>query len=231
MSSRLAALALCAPALLLAACDPAANRGIESVHQPVVSRSDHVLDLATTPYGLAEGEGRRLAGWMASLAPGYGDRIAVEDPSGATGARAQIASAVARYGLLLADTAPVTREPVAPGTLRVIVTRATASVPTCPRADAYGAYTLDAHTAANHGCAINSNLAAMVAQPEDLIHGQASDGLADPANVARAINTYRGAAPGAQGQLAGDGGGGGAGGSLAGGSGGGLGVGATEAGN
>lgn len=229
MLSRLAALALCAPALLLAACAPDANRGIESVHQPVVSRSDHVLDLSTTPYGLAEGEGGRLAGWMASLAPGYGDRIAVEDPSGATGARAQIASAVARYGLLLADTAPVTPEPVAPGTVRVIVTRATASVPTCPRADAYGAYTLDAHTAANHGCAINSNLAAMIARPEDLIHGQASDGLADPVNAARAINTYRGAAPGAQGRAAGFGGG--ASGSLAGGSGGGVDGGASEAGN
>ncbi|MCC2976887.1 CpaD family pilus assembly protein [Sphingomonas sp. PL-96] len=195
MSSRLAVLALCAPALLLTACNPRASRGIESVHQPVVSRTDYVLDLGTTPYGLAEGEAGRLAGWMASLAPGYGDRIAVEDPSRSTGARTQVASTVARYGLLLADTTATSRDAVAPGTLRVVVTRASASVPTCPQVDAYGAYTFDSHTAANHGCAINSNLAAMVANPEHLIHGQPGTGLADPRNAARAIAAYRRAAP------------------------------------
>jgi pilus assembly protein CpaD len=194
MSSRLAVLALCAPALLLTACNPQASRGIESVHQPVVSRNDYVLDLGTTPYGLAEGEAGRLAGWMASLAPGYGDRIAVEDPSGSASARAQVASAVARYGLLLADTAAASQD-VTPGTLRVVVSRASASVPTCPQVDAYGAYTFDSHTAANHGCAINSNLAAMVADPEHLIHGQPGSGLADPRNAARAIIAYRRAAP------------------------------------
>ena len=61
--------------------------------------------------------------------------------------------------------------------------------------DAYGAYTFDSHTAANHGCAINSNLAAMVADPEHLIHGQPGTGLADPRNAARAISAYRRAAP------------------------------------
>ena len=79
MYSRLAALALC----LLAACDPNAHRGLESVNQPVVTRSDYAVELATTPYGLSEGEAGRLAGWMAALKPGYGDRIAVEDPPGA----------------------------------------------------------------------------------------------------------------------------------------------------
>jgi pilus assembly protein CpaD len=232
MYSRLAAMALCAPALLLAACDPNANRGIESVHQPVVSRNDYAVDLATTPYGLGEGEAGRLAGWMAALKPGYGDRVAVEDPSGSTGARAQVASEVARYGLLLADTAPLTQGDVAPGTLRVVVTRASASVPSCPRGDPYEAYTQDAHTGSNYGCAINSNLAAMIARPEDLVHGQTGTGIADPVNVAKAINAYRGAAPtgggGTQAQSVASGSATGGGQSGSSGSGGGLGAGTSE---
>jgi pilus assembly protein CpaD len=111
-----------------------------------------------------------------------------------------------------------------------VVTRASASVPTCPRGDPYEAYTQDAHTGSNYGCAINSNLAAMIARPEDLIHGQAGTGIADPVNAAKAISAYRGAAPsgggGTQGQstASGSGSAGGMGGS---GSGGGLGAGTS----
>ncbi|MFZ3484043.1 CpaD family pilus assembly lipoprotein [Sphingomonas sp. 3-13AW] len=191
MYSRLAVVAWSAPALLLAACDPGANRGIESVHQPVVSHSEYAVDLAMTPYGLGEGEAGRLASWMANLRPGYGDRIAVEDPSGSTGARRQVASEAARYGLLLADTASATDGGVAPGTLRVVVTRGFASVPSCPQTDRYEPHTMDAHTASNHGCAINSNLAAMVARPDDLVHGQAGTGIADPVNATKAVEAYR----------------------------------------
>jgi pilus assembly protein CpaD len=238
MYSRLAAVALAAPALLLAACDPNANRGIESVHQPVVSHNDYAVDLMTTPYGLGEGEAGRLAGWMATLRPAYGDRVAVEDPSGATGARAQVASELARYGLLLADSAPATQGGVAPGTLRVVITRASASVPNCPQMDRYEPYTADAHTASNYGCAINSNLAAMIARPDDLIHGQTGTGIADPVNAAKAIDAYRGAAASGGTQAGSAGGGGGSstaggmggmgGGGMGGGSGGGLGSSTTS---
>ena len=220
MYSRLAAVALCAPALLLAACDPNANRGVESVNQPVVSRSDYAVELATTAYGLSDGEAARLSGWMAALKPGYGDRIAIEDPTGATGARAQVAAEAARYGLLLADTAPPAQGGVAPGMLRVVLTRASASVPTCPLSDSANAYTFDSHTHPNYGCAVNSNLAAMVAQPEDLIHGQAGTGITDPVNATRAIQAYRGAAPSGAGGSGNQGTGGG---NTTGGAGGGLG--------
>lgn len=194
MYSRLTAVAMFAPALLLAACDPAVNRGVESAHQPVVSRNDYVVDLATTPYGLAEGEAGRLGGWMAALRLGYGDRVSVDDPSGATSGRAQVAAEAARYGLLLADGGASSHGEVAPGTLRVVVTRATASVPGCPQGDPYEAYTFDSHTASNYGCAINTNLAAMVADPEDLVRGRSGSGTADPATAAKAIAAYRGAA-------------------------------------
>ena len=46
-----------------------------------------------------------------------------------------------------------------------------------------------------YGCAVNSNLAAMVANPEDLLEGQKGTGETVVATGTRAIQTYREAAP------------------------------------
>ena len=49
--------------LLLAGCGGmAANPGVESVHQPVVEKTNYVLDVTTGPGGLSLPEQRRLAG-------------------------------------------------------------------------------------------------------------------------------------------------------------------------
>jgi pilus assembly protein CpaD len=184
-------LALTVPALLLAGCGTR-NTGIESVHQPVVQRSDYSFDLATGVDGLAPGEAQRLAGWMASLQLGYGDRVAID--GGATGdaeVRDDIAGEAARFGLLVSDEAPVGDAPVAPGTARVIVSRMTASVPGCPDHSRVSGLDLEGHTSSNYGCAINSNLAAMVANPSDLVRGQEGAASSDPAVAYKAIDTLR----------------------------------------
>jgi len=46
-------------------------------------------------------------------------------------------------------------------------------------------------TATNYGCATNSNLASMIADPNDLVLGQAGSGLADIRDAARAVEGYR----------------------------------------
>ena len=85
-----------APALLLGACGGTQNRGLESVHQPVVTRTDYVFDVNTNGSSLAPGEHSRLAGWMASLRLGYGDRVSIDDPSPyGSGARAEVAAEIA----------------------------------------------------------------------------------------------------------------------------------------
>ncbi|RYE75122.1 MAG: pilus assembly protein CpaD, partial [Oxalobacteraceae bacterium] len=130
MSARFMPLLL-APALLLSACGTY-NGGVESANQPVVQRNDYVLDLQTEGYGLAPGESQRLAGWMQAMRPGYGDHISVDDGAdGATG-RDDVAAEANRYGLLLDSRAPVTMGQIAPGTVRVVITRMTAGVPGCP---------------------------------------------------------------------------------------------------
>jgi pilus assembly protein CpaD len=47
----------------------------------------------------------------------------------------------------------------------------------------------------NYGCAVNSNLAAMIANPEDLVHGREGASVTDTVTAARAIEMYRATPP------------------------------------
>jgi pilus assembly protein CpaD len=188
-------LASLAPALLLGGCSGTLNRGLESVHQPVVSRSDYVFDVASTGNGLAPGENERLSGWMAALRIGYGDRIAVDDPTGGSGAREDVALQAARYGLLLAEEAPATAGQIAPGTIRVVVSRMKATVPGCPDYTHMAQPEFNSNTSSNFGCATNASLAAMVANPADLVRGQPGTEGGNAATSYKAIDAYRKAAP------------------------------------
>lgn len=186
-----------APALVLGACSTGTkNRGLESVHQPVVSRTDFVFDVSTSGNSLAPGEARRLSGWMQSLRLGYGDRVAIDDPNPyGNGIRDDIQSQIAPYGLLLSDDAPITGAPVQPGMVRVVVIRMKAVVPGCPDYSRVSQPEFESNTSSNQGCATNSNLAAMIANPADLVRGQPGAEVTDPATATKAIDAFRKAAP------------------------------------
>lgn len=185
---------LLVPAALLSACGTY-NGGVESVYQPVVQRNDYVFDVQTAGYALAPGESRRLGDWLASMELRYGDRIAIDDGGRGSAARDEIAAQASRYGLLLSDQVPVTVGQIAPGTVRVVVTRTTASVPGCPDYSRVYQPDFSASTSSNYGCATNSNLAAMIADPADLVRGAPGSPLTDSNTAAKAVNAYRRAAP------------------------------------
>ncbi|WP_198162107.1 CpaD family pilus assembly lipoprotein [Sphingomonas sp. TDK1] len=188
------ALALLAPALLLAGC-AGYNGGLDSVHQPVVSRQDLTLDLQAEGGHLAPGEDKRLAEWMGAMNLHYGDRLAIDDGGDGATARAEVAAAAGRYGLMLADRAPATGRPSDSGMVRVVLTRASAAVPGCPDYSHPSGMTADASTSSNFGCATASNLAAMVADPADLVRGAPGAPTADPQTMTKAIGAYRAAMP------------------------------------
>ncbi|GGB16327.1 pilus biogenesis lipoprotein CpaD [Sphingomonas metalli] len=184
------------PAVMLAGCAGTTNRGVESVHQPVVNRTDYALDLSAPGGRLAPGEQQRLSGWLTGLRVGYGDRVSVDDPQGyGAAARDAVAGVIAGYGLLLADEAPPSASPVSPEAVRVIVSRMRASVPGCADWSRDSSSDLDQNTSSNYGCATNSNLAAMIANPADLIRGSGATGVADPAIVYKTVDSFRKAAP------------------------------------
>jgi pilus assembly protein CpaD len=181
-----------APALLLGACGGTLNRSLDSVHQPVVTKTDYAFDVATNGSRLAPGEEKRLAGWMASLRLGYGDHVAIDDPHPyGSGVHDTVAAQVAQYGLLLSDDAPVTSAPVPPGTVRIVISRMKASVPGCPDYTRQDKPEFNSNTSSNLGCAINSNLAAMVANPADLVRGQPGADSNDNISSSKAIDSYR----------------------------------------
>ena len=200
--------ALIAALLALSVSGPAAaqdrynwNPSLNSVNQPVVQRTDYVIDLASTGSGLSEGELHRVSEWFDSLRLGYGDRISVDTGSYDNArARQDLAAVAADYGLLLTEGAPVTVGAVQPGAVRVIVSRSVAAVPGCPNWSEASEAGNRNTTGSNYGCAVNSNLAAMIANPEDLVLGQVGVGSGDAATASKAIKLYRTTPPtGAQG--------------------------------
>lgn len=168
------------------------DRGLAAVNVPVVTRADYVFDASAPGGSLAPGEAARLNAWFAGLDLGYGDSIYVDGPYEA---RADVAQVAGNYGLLVAPGAPVTTGAVVPGTVRVIVSRTRASVPYCPNWSVPAQPNHQNRTMSNYGCAVNSNLAAMVANPQDLVHGREGTGVGDSLTASKAIGAYRKAEP------------------------------------
>jgi pilus assembly protein CpaD len=130
----------------------------------------------------------------------YGDRITIEDPASNPAVTEAVNNLAGRYGLIVSEVAPTTSGTLAPGQARVLISRSTASVPGCPDWSAKSDANYFNATSPGYGCAVNSNLAAMVANPEDLLEGQTGSGETVVATGTRAIQTYREATPtGAQG--------------------------------
>lgn len=186
-----AALALSLGVLLAGCGGLANNRTLESVHQPVVERTNYTLDVTTGPGGLSYTEQRRLADWFAAMDLRYGDRVSIDDPLASEVTRQAVGALVSRYGLMISDTAPVTVGYVNAGSARVVVTRSKATVPGCPDWSTKSDFNPNNSVSSNYGCANNSNLAAMVANPEHLLKGE--DGGSDTVVMSstKAIEAYR----------------------------------------
>lgn len=167
-----AALALSC-SLALAACGGMpSNRSVYSVKQPVVERTAVSLDVATGTDGLATGEQRRIAEWFEVMDLRYGDRVSVVDPLDNPETEAAVAALAGRYGLLMSSPLPSASTNLQPGQARVTILRSRASVPGCPDWSESSDATFGNGISPNYGCANNANLAAMVADPEDLIKGR-----------------------------------------------------------
>ena len=187
---------LIALASSLAACNTPdlADKGVAAVNVPVVTSADYVFDAAAPDGALAPGEADRLNGWFQGLGIGYGDAIYV-DGGYADAARGQVAAIAGQYGMMVSAGAPVTIGVVQPGTVRVVVSRRRAEVPHCPNWSLPAQPNYDNRNMSNYGCGVNTNIAAMVANPEDLIHGREGAVTGDVRAAAKAVQFYRSQAP------------------------------------
>lgn len=199
MFEKSAILSLAISAALLSGCAGSAtqtNRSLDSVHQPVVNQTHFVMDLTTSGGALPVSEQQRLSDWLEAMDVGYGDRVAIDDPApyGNKDAHEAVAQLVSGHGMMMARAAPITAGTVAPGSLRIVISRSQAAVPGCPDWSSKSVTDFTSATGSNYGCAVNSSLAAMVADPQDLVKG-ANGALSDPVSAAKAIKAYRDAEP------------------------------------
>lgn len=180
------------------------NRGVDSVHQPVVSHAAYTFDVqGGMDGGLSAAEARRLDDWLVSIALGYGDRVSIAGSPAyySPALREGIADVVARHGLLIDEDGSAIAGSAPDGSVRLIVRRATASVPGCPDWRTKTEADMNLGTSSNFGCGVNSNLATMVANPDDLVRGQGGDSSLRTATSNRAISTYREKTPTGSGDL------------------------------
>lgn len=171
------------------------NTSLYSVKQPVVERANYTLDVNTNQSGLSISEQQRVYGWFETMDLRYGDRVTIEDPSSNPAVTQAVNDLAGRYGLIVTGVAPTTAGVLQPGQARVVITRSSASVPGCPDWSAKSDMNYGNATSPGYGCAINSNLAAMVANPEDLLEGQSGTGETVVSTGTRAIQSYRDASP------------------------------------
>ena len=187
-------IALLALAAALAACGPNSEtnplNGVSAVNVPVVSRADYAFDVAAPDGTLAAGEDARLDAWFRSLQLGYGDTIYL-DGAYAEGARGDVARVAGQYGLMVSGSAPVTPGAIAPGSVRVVVSRTRATVPNCPNWSVPSQPNFGNASMANMGCGVNSNFAAMIANPQDLVSGREGSGVGDSLTATKAVQSYR----------------------------------------
>lgn len=178
------------------------NPSLYSVHQPVVQRSDYFIDLDAAGDTLSAAERARLVAWFETIELRYADHIYVDEPRDypSPGARGDVGSVLGEYGMLLQNGAPVLPGAIAPGTVRVIASRATASVADCPNWHENPARSSVA-TSPNYGCAFNQNLAAMIADPNDLVRGRTGSANGSGALATRAVRVYRDRTPSGGGAL------------------------------
>jgi len=189
-------LILLALSTALAGCQTAVGRdvperGVASVNVPVVTTADYVFDAAAPGGNLPPSEAARLDSWFSGLDLRYGDNVYVDAGAYSEAARAEVAGIAGKYGLLVSPGAPVTAGSVQPGNVRVIVSRTIASVPNCPNWERQSQPNYNNESMPGYGCAVNGNLAAMVANPEDLFHGREGTGVLDTATATKAVNVYR----------------------------------------
>lgn len=186
-------LIIASTALALSACvSPGANTSMYSVHQPVIERTNYAIDIDASGGMVSPAETQRMSEWFEAMELRYGDRVAVDygDGYAAPAVRQTVSGLVEGYGLLVGNTVPVTQGVVAPGTVRVVVTRSSASVPSCPDWSTTSERNYDSSNHSNHGCSVNSNMAAMIADPEDLIRGRDAKAL-DSNSGTKAVNAHR----------------------------------------
>jgi pilus assembly protein CpaD len=170
--------------------DPIAN------HPILVQPSSQSLEVNVSPAGIAPADVGRFEGFVAGYQAHGNGKILISAPNGSpNGAAALLADRINTMGVSR-DKILVASRDAAPGDDRVELNYVTYQANTAPCGDWSEdlSYTMDNKTAANLGCAVQHNIAAMVSDPRDLL-GPQSMGGADADRRATVITNYEKGSP------------------------------------
>ncbi|MEM8826539.1 MAG: CpaD family pilus assembly lipoprotein, partial [Pseudomonadota bacterium] len=157
-----------------------ASPEVAGEHMPIVYQEVMTVDVRLAPDGsIPERELTRLDEWLDAVDVRYGDRVSLDsgDEPAFDRRQKQVAGLLSQRSLLMAEESPITSPAIASGTSRLVLVRAMASVPSCPDFGRRPNPEYQGSKSSNYNCATVSNLAAMVADPNDLVSGKTHSGV------------------------------------------------------
>ena len=171
--------------------DPIAN------HPILIQPSSQSLKVNVSPAGLAPADTAHFEAFVGDYQAHGNGKIVISAPEGAR-ANAEVALIADRINAMGVNRNQilVASRDAAPGDGQIELNYVSYQASTAPCGDWSEnlAYTLDNKTSANLGCAVQHNIAAMVADPRDLM-GPGQMGAADAARRATVITNYEKGAP------------------------------------
>jgi pilus biogenesis lipoprotein CpaD len=169
--------------LLLGACDLRLNEHVMKARESVDLRQANRVDLVQYHHQVnfeggrnnpTEAEYDRFDAFAQSIQLGYADELVLR--GGAPARQSAVADYVERRGLLATvKLDPGSKEEMASNTVKVVVNRHVVTPPACPNWSNFDGNENRNTPGSNYGCAVDSSLGYMVANPRDLIQGQTMD--------------------------------------------------------
>ena len=180
----------------LSACLPAKSQWSENdtIKRNSVSLHHITYDLTfkADETGLTDAQAGELDRFLGRSLAGYGDEFAMDTGSSDADAsrREAIASYLRSQGLSVSTQPVVYGGAVGPNTVRLVLNRYVVTPPPCPDWRKPAGTDFNNQSSGNFGCATETNLGLMVANPRDLVAGR-TIGPADGEQAAKAIENYR----------------------------------------
>ncbi len=152
------------------------NAGSEPIHKASVAFEERSHPISFVNGKLNVNEAASLQAFAAASGLTYADRLTlrISEPNMAADYRQAVNTVLGRFGLSVGN---VESSPgISPKAAMLTVSRATVTLPECGVHKGPNSFNFNNENMANYGCATRSNLAAMAANPADLINGNTLDG-------------------------------------------------------
>jgi pilus assembly protein CpaD len=152
------------------------NAGVDSIHKANVAFEERSHPISFADGKLSANENASLQAFIAASGLTYADRLTLRlsEPNMAPDYRQSVNMVLGRFGLSVGNVEAAAG--LRAGTATLTVSRATVTLPQCGVHNGNNSFNFNNENMNNFGCASRSNLAAMAANPADLINGNTLDG-------------------------------------------------------